>query len=138
MQISWVLLAENVAVNEHSQRMDILGEFRRVVAESFPYSLPKFYIICRAEGDAHLQAELPYKLTLRMPSEELVDLHRSDVSFNIPSNAGHVVGNLIAEIRDFEFTNQGRYSIIAKLGDSVYSVDITLIPQRTITNDTQE
>lgn len=138
MQISWVLLAENVAVNEHLQRIDILGEFRSIVADHFPYSLPKFYIVCRAEVEAHDHANLPYKLTLRIPSDEEVELHHSDVSVTFPPNAGHVIGTLIAEIRDFEFTNQGRYSITARLGDSVYSADFIVSSQRTIENDTQE
>ena len=75
MQISWVLLAENVVMNELSQRMDIIGEFRSVVADQFPYLLPKFYIVARVEVDAREPVALPYELTLRRPSDELVELH---------------------------------------------------------------
>lgn len=138
MQISWVLLAENVAVNENLQRIDILGEFRSMVADHLPYSMPKFYVVCRAEADAHDQANLPYKLTLRKPSNEEVELHNSDVSVTFPPKAEHVIGTLIAEIQEFEFTNYGMYSITARLGDSVYSADFMVIPQRTVANDTQE
>ena len=135
MQISWVLLAENVVVNEHSRRMDIIGEFRNIVADQFPYSLPKFYIVGRVETDVHEPVALPYKLTLRRPSDELVELHSSEVSVNIPPNAGHIIGNLIAEIQNFEFMNQGRHAITAQLGDSVFSTDILVVPRRNITND---
>ena len=137
MQISWVLLAENVVVNEMSQRMDIIGEFRRVLADQFPYSLPRFYIVCRVEADIHEPVSVPYVLTLRTPTKELVELHRSDVSLNIAPNVGHVVGNLIAEIQDFEFVNQGQYEISARLGDSVFSTDIIVLPRRNVTNDAQ-
>ena len=128
MQISWVLLAENVVVNEHSQRMDIIGEFRRVIADQFPYSMPKFYIICRVEADFHEQLEVPYKLTLVRPSMESVDLHSSSLSVNLAPNVGHVVGNLVAEIQNFEFLNQGPHAITAHLGDSVFCTDIMVIP----------
>ena len=136
MQISWVLLAENVVVNEQSQRMDIIGEFRRVVADKIPYSLPKFYIVGRVEADVHEPVALPYKLTLRRPSDELVELHSSEVSVNIPPNVEHVVGNLIAEIQNLEFMNQGRHTVSAQLGDSVFGTDIMVVPRRNITNDT--
>ncbi len=138
MRISWVLLAENVVMNEHSQRMDILGEFRRVIADEFPYSLPKFHIICRAEVDASELVTLPYKLTLRTPSEELIELHSSDASVTIPPNVGHVVGNLISEIRDLEFASKGRYAITAQLGDSEYSADIVVLPRRNVKDDAQK
>ena len=63
MQITWMLLAENIVVNEVSQRMDIIGEFRSVIADQLPYSLPRFYIMCRVEADAQEPLTLPYKLT---------------------------------------------------------------------------
>lgn len=125
-------------MNEHSQRIDIIGEFRSVVADGFPYSLPKFYIVCRAEADAHKEVTMPYKVILRRPSDELVELHNSDVSASIPPNAGRVIGTLIADIRDFEIKSQGRHTITAQLGDSFYSADFMVISQRTIENDTQE
>ncbi len=138
MQISWVLLAENVVVNEHSRRMDIIGEFRNIVADQFPYTLPKFYIVGRVETDVHEPVALPYKLTLRRPSDELVELHSSEVSVNIPPNAGHIIGNLIAEIQNFHFMEQGRHEIAAELGDSVFNTDIVVFPRRNITHDTQK
>ncbi len=136
MQISWVLLAENVVMNELSQRMDIIGEFRSVVADQFPYLLPKFYIVARVEVDAREPVALPYELTLRRPSDELVELHNSRVSVNIPPNVAHVVGNLIAEIQSIKFMNQGRQVITAQLGESVFSTDIMVFRRRNITNDT--
>ncbi|MDE2854655.1 MAG: hypothetical protein OXN88_10830 [Chloroflexota bacterium] len=138
MQISWVLFAENVVVNEQLQRIDILGEFRSVIADQVPYSILKFYIICRAEADARNHAAMPYRVTLRRPSDELVELHNSDVSVTIPPHAGRVVGTLIAEIRDFEIKGLGRHTITAKLGESVYGTDFMVVSQRTIANDTQE
>lgn len=138
MQISWVLLAENVAVNEDSQRMDLIGEFRRVVADRFPYVSPKFYIVCRVKADQPGLESVSYKLTLRRPSLELEELHSSNVSVNIAPNVAHVVGNLIEEIQDFEFRNQGPHTLTAQLGDSVFSTDIMVIPRRDITHDTQE
>ena len=105
MQISWVLLAENVAVNEEAQRMDLLGEFHRIVVDRFPYSLPKFYIVCRAKADARSHSTVPYKLTLRRPSDELVELHNSDVSVTMPPSVGRVVGTLIADIQDLEIVD---------------------------------
>lgn len=138
MQISWVLLAENVTVNEHAQRIDILGEFRRVVADQFPYSLPKFYIVCRAEVDARKHVTMPYKVTVRRPSDELVELHNNDVSVTIPPNVGRVIGTLIADIRNFEIISQGRYTITAQLGDSEYSADFIVVSRRNVTHDTQE
>ncbi len=136
MQVSWVLLAENVVVNELSRRMDIIGEFRSVVADQFPFLLPKFYIVVRVEVDAREPVALPFELTLRRPSDELLELHNSRVSVNIPPNVGHVVGNLIAEIQSIEFMNQGRHVITAQLGESVFSTDIMVFCRRNITNDT--
>ncbi len=52
MQISWVLLAENVIINEPTQKMDIVGEFRRVIVDQFRHTLPTFYVVCRAKADA--------------------------------------------------------------------------------------
>ena len=138
MRISWVLLAENVVVNEQVRRMDIIGEFRRVIADQFPYILPRFYVVCRVEADIHGLVDVPYKLTLRRPSDELVELHTSGVSVNIAPNVKHVVGNLIAEIQNFEFMDQGQHTITAELGDSVSITDILAVPRRNVTNDAQE
>jgi len=138
MQISWVLLAENAIVNDRLQRMDILGEFRRLIADQFPYSISKFYIVCRVETDAHKHVTMPYTVTVRRPSDELVELHRSDVSVTIPPDVGPVVGTLIADIRDFEIKSQGRHTITAQFGDSQYSADFIVAPRRNVTNDTQE
>lgn len=138
MQISWVLLAENVAVNEEAQRMDLLGEFHRVIADQVPYTLPKFYIVCRAKADARSHTTMPFKVTLRRPSDELVELHNSDVSVTMPPNVGRVVGTLIADIQGLEIKCQGRHTIIAQLGDSVYKADFIVALRRTVNNDTQE
>lgn len=102
MQISWVLLTQHVAVNEVAQSMDILGEFHRVTADQLPYSLPKFYIVCRVKAVARKHSTMPYTVTLRRPSDELVELHNSDVSVTMPPNVEGVVGTLIADIRDFK------------------------------------
>lgn len=138
MQISWVLLAENVAVNEEAQRMDILGEFHRVIADHFPYSLPKFYIVCRAKADARNHSTTPYKVTLRRPSDELVELHNSDVSVTMPPNVGRVIGTLIADIQDLEIKSQGRHTITVQLGNSEHNADFIVMPRRNVTNDSQE
>lgn len=138
MQISWVLLAGNVAVNEEAQRIDILGEFHRVIVDQFPYSLPKFYIVCRAKADARSHSTMPYRLTLSRPSDKQVELHNSDVSVTIPPNLGRVVGTLIADIQDLEIKSQGRHTITAQLGDSEYSVDLIVAPRRNAKDDTQK
>ncbi|MYE28079.1 MAG: hypothetical protein F4X87_12880 [Chloroflexi bacterium] len=138
MQISWVLLAENVIVNEQMKRMDIVGEFHRVTADQFPHSIPKFYIVCRAKADAQKQVTMPYRVTVRRPSDDLVEIHNSDVSVTIPPNVGPVVGTLIADIQDFEIRSQGRHTITAQLGDSEYSAEFIVAPRRNVTNDTQE
>ena len=138
MQISWVLLAENVAVNEEAQRMDILGEFHRVVVDQFPYSLPRFYIVCRAKADTRSHSTMPYKLTLRRPSDELVELHNGDVSVTVPPNVGRVVGTLIADIQDLEIKSQGSHTITAQLGDSEHNADFIVVPRRNVINDAQE
>ncbi len=138
MQISWLLLAENIVVKEHSERIDIIGEFRSVLADGFPYLLPKFYIVCRIEGDVRQTVALPYELTLRSPSNELVEIHTSSVSVDVPPNVRRVVGNLIAEIKNFEFMNQGRYTITAQLGDSVISTDFLVISRQNDSDDAQE
>ncbi len=138
MRISWLLLADNAAMNEHSQKLDILGECRRVAAERIPYVLSRFYIISRAEVDARDIATIPYKLTMRLPSDEIDELHNSDVCVAFPPKAGHVIGALIVEIRNLEFTSQGRRLISAQLGDSKCTTDITVMPQRNVANDGQE
>ena len=138
MQISWVLLAENITVNEQLQRMDIIGEFDRIIADQFPHTIPKFYVVCRAKADARRQATMPYKVTALRPSDELVEIHKSDVSVTIPPHVGRVVGTLIAEIRDFEIKSQGRHTITAVLGNSECSADFIVAPQRNVTNDKQE
>ena len=138
MQISWVLLSENVVVNELSQRIDIIGEFRNVMADRFPYLLPKFYIVSRINADVREPVEVPYKVTLCRPSNELVELHSSDVSVDIAPNVGQVVGNLIAEIQNFQFMDQGRHLITAQLGESVFCTDIMVLRRRNISNDTEE
>lgn len=138
MQISWVLLAEKVTVNEQLQRMDIVGEFHRIIADQFPHTIPKFYVVCRAKADAHQQAKMPYKVTARRPSDALVEIHNSDVSVTIPPNVGRVVGTLIADIRDFEIKSQGRHTITAVLGDSECSADFIVALRRNIADDSPE
>ncbi|MCY3979541.1 MAG: hypothetical protein OXG23_15700, partial [Chloroflexi bacterium] len=86
MQISWVLLAENVIVNEQMKRMDIVGEFHRVTADQFPHSIPKFYIVCRAKADAQKQVTMPDRGPVRRPPENLVKFHNSDVWVPFPQN----------------------------------------------------
>ena len=135
MHISWVLLAENLAVNEEFQRMDIVGEFRSVVADKLPYSLSKFYIIVRIEGDVQRPVTAPFKLTLGRPSNELVELYCSDVSIDAVPDAGPVVGNLIAEIRDLDFVNEGRHAITAQLGESLGATDILVFHRRNNSYD---
>ena len=135
MQISWVLLAENVVVNEQSQRMDIIGEFRRVVADQIPYFLPKFYIIVRVEADVNEPVTAPYTLTMRRPSNEVVELHSRGVSISTPANVEHVVGTFVTEIQNFELMDQGKHTITAQLGDSVANTDILVFCRRNITDD---
>ena len=138
MQISWVLIAEKVRVNQQCQTMDIIGEFRRVVADQFPYAIPTFYIVCRVEAAYQEPLAVPYNVTLRRPSDEVLDLHRSQVSLQVAPNAGQVVGNLIAEIQNLEFESQGSHTLKAQLGDSVFSTVITVIRRRNNSNGKQE
>lgn len=138
MQISWVLLAENVAVNEEAQRIDILGEFHRVIADQVPRTLPRFYVVCRAKADARNQTTMPYRVVLRRPSDELVELHNSDVSVTMPPNVGRVVGTLIADIQDLEIDSQGRHTITAQFGDSEHTADFIVVLRRNVIDDTQE
>ncbi len=138
MQISWVLLAENVAVNEEAQRMDILGEFHRVIADQVPCTLPKFYIVCRVKADARNQSTMPYKVTLRRPSDEMVELHNSDVSATMPPKVGRVVGTLIADIQGLEIRSQGRHTITAQFGNCEHSADFIVALRRDVINDPQE
>jgi len=135
MQISWVLLAENIVVKEESQRVDIIGEFRSVEAEDLPLRLPKFFIFSRIEGNVNENVSATYELKLHRPSNELVELHSSKLSLEVPPGAGTIVGNLIAEIQNFDFVDSGKHTLIAQLGDSSFNTDIMVFRRRNGAND---
>ncbi len=136
MQISWVLLAENIVVKEESQRVDIIGEFRSVEADDFPLRLPKFFIFSRIEGEASENVSATYEVRFHRPSNKLEELHSSNLSLDVPPDTDTIVGNLIAEIHNLVFTDPGKHTLTAQLGDSSFETDIMVFRRRNGENDT--